>query len=171
MEDASVSQLRNNSHTQNQAARHPVLLTLKYDSEQIKLLIQLGIDAGIRICARVDIVTPNGLNVSEDFSLSPGQITEVWQNRPNVIQIYLKPPQNLVQHLPEVIVANIGIEGLLIDKISADYYLSLNQEKPNPETVNQDEPSPKKLNFREDAISNAVLKHILPQILPDKYLY
>jgi hypothetical protein len=85
MENASVSQLRKKPHTQNQVARHPVLLTLKYDSEQVKLLIQFGIDAGIRICARVDIVTPNGLNVSEDFSLSPGQITEVWQNKPNVI--------------------------------------------------------------------------------------
>jgi hypothetical protein len=114
MESDTVTQLRNNLHTQSQA-RFPVLLTLKYDAEQIKLLIQFGIDAGIRICTRIDIVTPNGLNVSEDFSLSPGQIREVWQNRPNVIQIHLKPPKNLAKHFPKVIVANVGIEGLLID--------------------------------------------------------
>jgi hypothetical protein len=70
MENASVSQLRKKPHTQNQAARDPVLLTLDYDNEQIKLLIQLAIDAGIRISTRVDIITPNSLPLSEDFTRS-----------------------------------------------------------------------------------------------------
>ena len=167
MESDTVSQLRKKPHTQGQAT-HPVLLTLKYDIEQIKRLIQLGIDAGIRICTRVDIVTPNGLSVSEDFSLSPEQIKNVWQIRPKIIPLYLKPPENLTEHLSEVIVADVGIEGLLIDKISADYYLSITQEKPNSEYVDQVKSPKKKLNFREDAISFALLKHILPQLLPNK---
>lgn len=165
MENVSVSQLRKKTHTQNQAP-HPVLMTLKYDIEQVKLLIQLSIDAGIRICTRVDIITPNGLFLSEDFTLTPAQIREVWQKRPEIIQLNLKPPENLTKYLSKTFIVDVNLDGLLIDQVNADYYLARKEKISGSEDITQDN-NKEKQSFFQDAISNAVLTRILPQILPD----
>ena len=99
--EKSVSELRKKSHTKN-LITHPALLTLEYKAKQIKLLIQSALDCQIGICTRVDIVSPNGINTSADFRLTPEQVKLVWQAKPQAITLYLKPPEHLTGHLPEI---------------------------------------------------------------------
>ncbi len=87
-------------YTQN-IAPHYVLLTLEYKATPIKRLIQSGIDSEIKICTRVDIASPNGIETSIDFRLTPEQILKVWQVKPKLVTLFLKPPEDLAAKSPE----------------------------------------------------------------------
>ena len=130
MEDATISQLRKKPYTQN-IAPHYVLLTLEYKAIQIKRLIQSGINSEIKICTRVDITSPNGIETSIDFRLTPEQILKVWQVKPKLVTLFLKPPEDLAKHLPEEEV-ELGINRLLINKIEADFILCAAQQNLPP---------------------------------------
>lgn len=117
-----VSILRTQKHTQS-LIRDPVLLTMFYSIKEVALLIQLALDQGIRLCTRIDIKTPNGLQTSEDFALSSEQIRQVWQVRPSSIELTFTVPPDWPCDLQSPVLSKVGIDGLLIDKVEAEAYL------------------------------------------------
>jgi len=120
---STISELRKKSHTQSQDPL-PVFLTIEYKINQVKKLIKLALNSHIRICTRVDITSPNGFETSVDFRLTPGQVKQVWQSKPRIVTLHLIPPEHLKKHLPETFTVKVGVNGLLINKIEADFILS-----------------------------------------------
>jgi len=56
----------------------------------------------------------------------------VWQAKPQAVTLYLKPPEHLKGHLPEIFEAIVSINGLFIDKINADSILHVAQANFTP---------------------------------------
>jgi hypothetical protein len=141
----------------------PVLLTAKYP-EYYEQLIEYALNRQITLCCRTDILSANDIKISEDFQLSPAQITQVFQEKPKPVALDLQLPEHLITpEQPKTIKTKVAINGLYINSIEADYLVTLIEEKLSK--IQKNKPS-----FRQDAISKAVINHILPILFPDKIL-
>jgi len=156
-----------------------VLLTEEYDSEEVKSLVLKSLDFGIALCVRIDAISPNNITTALDVRLTPGQLRLIWQEKPKPVLIRLDLPDN------QSIQSYVGINGLLVDKVQADCYFELIKtnklESQASENILLEEQSTQgdaismhphvrqsNAKYREDAISDAVIKSILPELLPDK---
>ena len=134
---STTSELRKKSYTQPHTPL-AVLLT-EYKTNQIKKLIQFALNNDIKICTRVDIVSPNGIETSVDFRLTPEKIKKVWQVKHKTVILHLKPPEHLAKCLPEIFEVEVGIKGLFINKIEADILLaSIAPKNKSKENQNSD---------------------------------
>lgn len=155
-----VSELRKKPHTHIQP-RRPVLLTMQYP-QYVEYLIEYAVNAEIILCCRIDI-SVNGIQISEDFRLTPAQITAIWQEKPKTTTINIELPEHLTGSEINTIETKVGINGLYINSLEADSLLSSMETR---RFLSQENKTP----FREDAISNAVINHILPALFPNKAL-
>lgn len=99
----------------------PVFLTSEYDENGVAMIVRQALDFGIAICTRIDHTSPNGLPTTLDVRLSPGQIRQIWQERPQAILLEFKLSDSTC------VFSNVGINGLLINKPDADFVICYKQ--------------------------------------------
>jgi hypothetical protein len=103
----------------------PVLLTAKY-AEYLDQLIDYALNRHIIICCRADIISANGIRISEDFPLSPAQITQIIQNNPIAMSIKITLPDHLaISNNKKSLKMKVGINGLYVNSVEADDALHL----------------------------------------------
>ncbi len=92
------------------------MLTAKYP-EYYEQLIEYGLNRQITLCCRTNILSANDIKISEDFQLSPAQITQVFQEKPKPVTLHFKLPEHLMKPRYKNIKVNVGINGLYINSI------------------------------------------------------
>lgn len=94
----------------------PVLLAEFYDEKRVSLIIQAALIGKVAIF--VPVPDPFHLKSILHIRLMPHQTHEVWQNKPNIICLTLR------LYTGELHDINIGITGLIVDKLETDAFLN-----------------------------------------------
>jgi hypothetical protein len=125
----------------------PVLLTTQYP-EYYEKLIEFALNRQITLCCRADIISANGISISEDFPLSPAQIIEILQEKFNVVTIKIILPEHLAKsNNKKLLTVKVGVNGLFVNKTEIDNILNnINQ----PTCKNQTQSNQLQIKLKND---------------------
>lgn len=104
----------------------PVLLTVTYNEDQVKFLIQKAMDFAITLRVYVPIDDKNSLRKIQYIGLTPQQVRHIWQAKLQVIKLKVTTEDDTEIEI------EVNIEGLMVDKKSADTYIEVESKTIEP---------------------------------------